>query len=277
MKKLLILASIIFCLLAQEQSQQSDSTEQYRAQKAHEAIIYDTYDEVMFLEDIPQAYKDAILEFALDPNDIHFYTAVRMHRFVKKVGNNIVLLWPNFFLYLTEQEQVSEIGVQLARIKAGDNRELDGKHNPSKKRLQNFRKITVAITALLLAGIYRNELIAVGHAAWPYVKEGICSKAAKLIAACIGTNTVAKSLYAQEKLKKFSQYEFDSVDTLGAEGLIGVRERQVVWGKLNSSWPAYQWYKLLGRLYLTMMPEVELERINEHLVHAVDGNMRWKI
>jgi hypothetical protein len=46
---------------------------------------------------------------------------------------------------------------------------------------------------------------------------------------------------------------------------MAARERQVGWGKRNSSWLGYQWHKLMGQLYLEMMPEVELERIKEHI------------
>ena len=253
---------------------EKEKTDQYRTKKAHEAIIYDTYQEVMPYEgEIPQAYKDAIRAFGLDEQDIHFYTAVRMNRFVEKVGNNIILLRPNFFLYLTEQEQVAYIGIQLARIKAGDKKELGGKHDPRKQSLKQFRKISAIATVLLFMAIYRKELKADLSNFWDYmrfyglplIKDILLSPAGMLVGGFLTYNAIAKILAKREDLKDFLKYEFDSIDTLGVDGLVDARERQVVWGKRNSSWISYQWHKLLAKLYLEMMPEVELERIKEHV------------
>lgn len=273
MKRFLLIACITMNIFGHDQNQ-SDQTEKYRTMKAHEAIIYDTYQEAIPFEgEIPQAWQDAIIKFGLDLNDIHFYTAVRMNRFVEKVGNNIILLRPNFFLYLTEQEQAAYIGIQLARIKDGDNKELGGKHDPKKQFTKRFQKVSAFLTVLLFVAIYRKELKTDLSNLWDYIrftglplaKDILLSPAGMLASAFLAYNGLAKVFAKQEELKDFLKYEFDCVDTLGAEGLVAARERQVGWGKRNASWISYQWHKLLAQFYLEMMPEVELERIQEHV------------
>lgn len=271
MKKLFLGAFLIIpTIFAMDAQKSPDQTEKYRKTKAHEAIIHDTYKEaVPFDQELPPAYKDTLKKFGLSEKDVHFYTAVRMNRFVKKVGNNIVLLRPNFFLYLTEQEQAAVIGYQLARIKAGDNRELDGKkHNPNKTTLSQFRKASIAIGSVLLAGLYHQEIIK----SLPYIKNALCSKAAMVISGFLAANIFAKALYKHTKLKREFAYELASIDVLGAQDMIRMKERQIVWGKNNSSWIRYQWDKFLGRLYLAGNPEASLERINEHLNEKTVAN-----
>lgn len=263
MKKIIASIFLVSRLLAQ--NDQEDTTQKYRNTKAHEAIIHDTYQEAMKLEDVPQAYIDLVKKFDLDPQEICFYTAVRMNRFVEKVGNNIMLLHPNFFLYLTEQEQLAYIAIQLARIKAGDNPELGGKHDPAKRTLKRVKDCSVAAIGLFFAGMYHQEIAQAIHEYWPAVKEVIFSKTGAVISGIILLNMLLRAQYEHTQLKTFLQRELESTDVIGAEGLITIREKQSHWGKNKASWLEYQWGKLMGNLYLDMNPEVELERIKAHV------------
>lgn len=250
-----------------DQPKEIDKTQEYKNKKAHEAIIHDTYDEAMKLEDVPSSYINLIKQFDLKPEDINFYTAVRMNRFVEKVGNNIMLLHPNFFLYLTEQEQLAYIAIQLARIKAGDNPELGGKHDPAKRTLKRVKDCSVVAIGLFLAGMYHKEIMHAVQEYWPAVKEVIFSKTGAVIGGIVLLNMLLRAQYERAKLKTFLQRELESTDVVGAEGLITIREKQVHWGKNKASWLEYQWGKLMGNLYLDMNPEVELERIKNHVAH----------
>lgn len=242
-----------------------DKTQAYKNTKAQEAIIHDTYDEAMKLEDVPQSYIDLVKKFDLDPQEISFYTAVRMNRFVEKVGNNIMLLHPNFFLYLSEQEQVAYIAIQLARIKAGDNPELAGKHDPARRTLKRVRDCSAVAIGLFFAGMYHQEIMQAIHEYWPAVSEVIFSKTGAVIGGILLLNMLLRAQYERNKLKTFLQRELESIDVIGADGLIAAREKQIHWGKNNSSWLQYQWHKLKGNLFLEMSPEVELERIKDHV------------
>lgn len=256
---------VIEAPVCQEQSKKVDKTQEYKNKKAHEAIIHDTYDEAMKLEDVPQSYINLVKQFDLDPQEVTFYTAVRMNRFVEKVGNNIMLLHPNFFLYLTEQEQLAYIGIQLARIKAGDNPELGGKHDPAKRMVKRARDCSFAAIGLFIAGMYYKEILAAGQEWWPSIKKAALSKPGMVIGALLILNGLVKGHYQQNRIKRYLQHELDSIDVMGADGLISAREKQINWGKNNASWLQYQWHKLKGALFLDLSPEVDLERIKNHV------------
>ena len=248
------------------EQQQEDPTQKYRATKAHEAVIYDKFKEAQpYTQELPEHFKKTIADFGFKEDEIKFYTAVRMNRFVKKAGNNIVILRPNFFLYLTPEEQSVEIACRLAQIKAGDNYEVGGKNNPEKALLADLKKYSIGATALGLALLYRKDLSAQAQLYWPTIQKILLSKGAALVAGCLTLNGLAKMLYKQNKNRNYLQYEKDVIDHCGPQGLLAVREKQVGWGKRNASWLAYQWGMLKGKLFLTMMPEVELERLQEHI------------
>ena len=121
MKKFLI-TSLAFAIAinASEEPKPIDPTEQYRNKKANEAIIHDAYYEAEeYKEEIPVAWKEALEAFGFKHGDINFYTTVRINKFVERVGNSLVILCPNFFLYLTPEEQKAYIGLQLASFKQG--------------------------------------------------------------------------------------------------------------------------------------------------------------
>jgi hypothetical protein len=86
-----------------------------------------------------------------------------------------------------------------------------------------------------------------------------------IIGALLILNGLVKGHYQQNKIKRYLQHELDSIDVMGADGLISAREKQVNWGKNNASWLQYQWGKFKGNLFLDMNPEVELGRIMEHV------------
>ncbi len=256
---------------AQAQEKKVDNTDQYRRKKAWEAIIYDTYEEAMpYDKKLPEAYKKVIEQFGFTEKDVNFYTAVRMDWFVDKVGNNIMLLRPNFFLYLTEEEQASHIAIQLERIRAGDNSELDGKENPNKQCAKKFTKAVNIATAVALVGLYHKEIMKGLNDAWPHVKHHLFSKVGMLIAGCAAANFLAWKAYDIAEQKHYEQHEFVTLDTIGADDWIAVKEKQVEWGKQNSGW-LYPWYKLLGKLYLGYNAAVKLERYKEH-VKAKENN-----
>lgn len=266
MKKIAGLLFLVSTLCAQDaQEVQEDKTQQYKDKKAHEAIIHDTYDEAMKLENVPQAYTDLVKQFGLDPDEIIFYTAVRMNRFVEKVGNFIVLLHPNFFLYLTEQEQLAYIAIQLAHIKAGDNTELGGKHDPEKRTVKGVQDCSLAMLAAFIAGMHYQDISGAAQEWWPTIQKFVYSKTGAVIIGLLVLNALLKGRYTQHTLKRFLQRELESVDVMGAQGLISAREKQVHWGKRNASWLEYQWSKLKGLLFLDMNPEVELGRIKDYV------------
>ncbi len=269
MKKRLLF-SIIFItasIIADEQKP-VDATEKYRTMRAHEVILHDEYDEVMPLEgELPQAYKDAIKKSGLDEKDIHFYTAISkpwrpINVFVQKVGNNIVILRPNFFIYLTEKEQAAYIAIRLAEIANNYNPELKF---PKNKKLSTLKKVSMGLAGLALVAAYRNQLLELAQRALPIVKDVVFSKAGAIVGSCAAINGIAYGLHERNKIQTYLKHELESIDNIGAEGLISAREKQVGWGKRNASWVSYQWHKLLARLDLEMMPEVDLEHIKEHL------------
>lgn len=272
MKRNLLLSALIITtasIIADDQDQKPvDATEKYRTMKAHEVILHDEYDEVMPLEgELPQAYKDAIQKYGLDEKEIHFYTAIskpwrRINVFVQKVGKNIVILRPNFFIYLTQKEQASYIAIRLAEIADNYYPELEW---PQDKKLNMLKNVSIGISGLALLALYRNQLLEHAQRAWPLVKDVIFSKAAAIIGGCAAINGIAYGMNERNRIQTYLKHELDSVDKIGAEGLISAREKQVGWGKRNVSWLNYQWNKLLAHLDLGMMPEVDLARIKAHL------------
>lgn len=243
---------------------QKPTPDTYYTTKAYEAIIHDTYQEAMpYNKELPKEYKDALEKFGFADGEIAFYTAVRMNRFVEKVGNNIVLLHPNFFLYLTPEEQSAHIGVQLARIKAGDLSETRA-NNPEQKNLEKLYTFAKAAIAGSLAFHYRDALIEAAQFGLEHSKELLFSKTGAFITACALVPAYAHIAHTRKKYAALTEYELSVVDTMGPDELTKIRQRQVVWGKNNESWLRYQWYMFLGRLDLLDMPEVQLEKYKEH-------------
>jgi hypothetical protein len=78
-----------------------------------------------------------------------------MDRFVEKVGPNIILLRPNFFLYLNEQEQAAAIAVQLQRIKDNHNPELSQHHRDI--FLKNFKIVSGIVAAAAFYACYYKD------------------------------------------------------------------------------------------------------------------------
>lgn len=266
MKKLLIFLFLSNILITNAM-EQKEPKQDYRTEKAFEAIIYDTYREAQPIknEELPESYEKILTQFGLTKDDVHFYTATRMNRFVEKVGNNVILLRPNFFLYLTEAEQLSHIAVQLQKINSNDNSEIGDKYNPTKQLLTQFKKISTATTGLLLAALYHKEITnGISYYA-PTIKSAILSKAGVLIGTYAAANLLAKALYQQQEIRNAREHEFSALDITGAQDWISVKEKQINWGKNNYSRITYQWYKLLGKFDLAYNPETQLEAYKEHL------------
>ena len=280
MKKTIFSLSLLTCItIFADENPMKQTFETYRNTKAFEAIVYDNYQETQPMEHVPEAYTNAVKKMGLSPAEVKFYTAIRMDRFVEKVGNCIVILRPNFFLYLTEEEQVAHIAVQLARIKDGDLSELPHFQKSTYKSEYDkpaalVKKIDMA-SKIAIAGAlgccYRTELYNAAMASLPYVEKGlgyardlICSKTGAFIGACTLANIIARMRYTQNKVKELTKYELATIDAIGADGLIKTRERQVNWGKINCPW-TYQWYVLMGKLGLEDCPEVQLESYRKHL------------
>lgn len=266
MKMLYLSAALVFSSLTFAQQLQK-SPDSFRTLKAYEAMVYDTYQEAMPLEKLPDAYKKVLTQMGLTEDDVLFYTAVRMDRFVEKIGNCVVILRPNFFLYLTEEEQAIHIAVQLSRIKEKDMTEIP-RHNENLKKLSFVKKASLGAAALILAGLYRHELMDGARYSIDRIEEYgplLNSPAGIVIGAYAIINGLAYAWYRRANIENQTKHELATIDALGSEPLIKIRERQVVWGKNNVSWLKYQSYKLLAKLGLYEMPEVQLDIYREHL------------
>lgn len=269
MKKLLI-ASLAFTIgvYASEEPKPTDPTEKYRNKKAHEAIIHDSYYEAEKITDIPTAWKEAEQAFGYKEGDIEYYRAVRTNKFVERVGNKLIILWPNFQLYATPEEQKVYVGLQLASLQQDVEMDLGGSHETfcnTKKASISFKQKTIGLTALALVGLYHKQIAEQTHKWAPTVKNILFSKAAGLIAGCWVVNNAKDLLKKHEEIEKFNQAQLMVIDKLGAPGLVSIREKQVNWGKQNAWWFQRKWYYMLGKLSLAYNPEANLELINEYI------------
>lgn len=273
MKRLLLssmlLAMAIIASEPNDHAQKQDPTAKYRNKKAHEAIIHDAYYEAQkFSDEIPVSWKEALEAFGYKEGDIEFYTAVRTNKFVERVGNKLVLLRPNFFLYCTPEEQKVYIATQLASLQQDVEMDLGGSHETfcnTKKAELSFRQKAMGVTGLGLLALYHKQFLNQAHQYGPTVKNLLFSQAAALIAGCwlvIKGNEIIKE---HHKIHKSNEAELIVVDKLGAEGLLSIREKQVNWSKNNAWWWQHKWYYLLGKLELAYNPEANLERIKDYV------------
>lgn len=235
----------------------------YRSDKAYEAIIHDDFNEAKPYTELSNSLQKLIKDFGLELDDVKFYTATRMNRFVDKVGNNIMLLFPNFFLYLSEEEQLAEIAIQLYRIKNNDYREIP-KFNENRAWYKAFKKNSALVAGGLLACMYRNELLHYGSSAVAYLKDFLKTPGG-CVAGLYGiSNLVAKILYTQNERAAARAAEFGTLDIIGAQSWKEIKKKQIEWGKRKSGWFVYQCYKILGLLDMCYLPEIELQRYEEH-------------
>ncbi|MFZ5953983.1 MAG: hypothetical protein ACOYT8_02655 [Candidatus Dependentiae bacterium] len=260
MQLLLALLLTTFAIYTEEASSNDNYKQDYRNEKAYEAILYDSYNEVMpYTDQLPEAVKNVLQNFGLTENDVQFYTATRMNRFVKKVGNKIILLRPNFFLYLSEEEQAAEIAVQLQRIQNNSNPEILSKNN-AWNHLKSFEKFSLWTTIGIASILYRKELSALTQTVTPYIKKATQSKLALIIGSYLAALYAAKTAFIVKTHKDITQNEIAAVDKIGSENWIAIKEKQIHWGKRSCSWLMYQWYRLKGKLWLDYNPQTQLER-----------------
>ena len=266
-KNCIALAILIpFALFTQEPPQ--DPTVQYRTKKADLAIIHDKYQEAeAYTDEWPDAWKEAITQFGFKFNDINFYTAVRTNRFVEKVGNNIVLLRPNFFLYLTDTEQATYIGLELARLKAGDPDILEGSHTTQKKNSvwYSLNKKIIGAAGLALGCLHFGTIKTLLPNMIATSKNLLFSKSGAVVSIALLTHLALAAAKQRKQIQKVYKHEYAVIDNLGAEGLLTIREKQTQWGYNNCSWLTNQWYKLLGKLSLKYNPESSLERLKKYV------------
>lgn len=268
MKKLLFY-SLVFAIAMQASEAPKDPTEKYRNKKAHEAIIHDSYYEAQkYTNEIPASWKEALDAFGYKEGDIEFYTAVRTNKFVERVGNKLVILRPNFFLYCTPEEQKVYIALQLASLQQDVEMDLGGSHETfcnTKKAEISFRQKTIGLTALGLIALYHKQMIEKARQFAPTVKNILFSPAAALIAGCWLVNKANELKKEHDKNKQFNEAQFAVIDKLGAEGLLSIREKQVNWGRQNGWWWQRKWHYYLGKLSLVYNPEANLELIKDYI------------
>lgn len=266
MKKVL-LSNLLLMMALQATEQPTDPTQKYRDMKAHEAIIHDAYYEAQkYTDELPAAWKEALHAFGFKETDITFYTAVRTNKFVERAGNNLIILRPNFFLYLTPDEQKAYIGLQLASLRQGVEFDVGGSHGTFyKPKITGFHKTTFGLTALGLLALYRNQIIEKWEQWGESFKNILFSKGTALIAGCFAVNWAKKLLNGQDELKKFNEAQFEVIDRLGADGLLSIRKKQVHWGYNNCYWLVNKWNYLLGKFSLIYNAEANLELINEYV------------
>ncbi|GMU19707.1 MAG: hypothetical protein AMXMBFR12_08990 [Candidatus Babeliales bacterium] len=259
--------ALAFAVNASEKPE--DPTQKYRNTKAHEAIIHDSYYEAeKYTEEIPAVWKEALDAFGYKEGDIEFYTAVRTNKFVERVGNKLVILRPNFFLYCTPEEQKVYIALQLASLQQDAEMDLGGSHETfcnTTRAEMTFREATIGLTALGLIALYHKQMVEKYHQYEPAVKNILFSKAAALIGGCWLANKANELIKERDKNLKFKEAHFAVIDKLGAEGLLSIREKQVNWGKNNAWWWQRKWYYLLGKLSLVYNPEANLELIQNYI------------
>lgn len=272
MKKLFLGGLILtMSLHASEKAAETkeDPTEKYRNKKAHEAIIHDSYYEAQkYTDEIPISWKEALEAFGYKDGDIEFYTAVRTNKFVERVGNKLVILRPNFFLYCTPEEQKVYIGLQLASLQQDVEMDLGGSHETfcnTKRAEISFRQKTIGLTALGLLALYHKPIIEKMRELAPALETYVFSKGAALIAGCWLLNKGNELIKEHDKIHKFNEAQLTVVDKLGADGLLSIRQKQVSWSKNNNWWWKNRWYYLLGKLELVYNPEANLELIQNYI------------
>jgi len=265
MKKLLFLCITSSIIMVSAVPVNEDPTQQYLDKKAVPAIIHDAYYEAALHDTLPSSFKKALDAFGFKEDEIQFYTAVRMNKFVERVGNKLIILRPNFFLYLTEEEQAAYIGLQLASLRAGDDNDVGGSHTTFyKPRFSSFQKTGIGIAALALGALYHNQLLEQSKHMWPLVKNIVFSKGTAVIATYLATNGIRETLHERNYIKQHMAAQNEVVDHLGAEGLLSIRTKQVHWAYNNHSWLINKWYRLLGTLDLVYNPETALERLKKY-------------
>lgn len=249
------------------------SPDDYRETFANEAVIHDWFAEVVPLEKLPTAYKKVIEKMGMSEDDIHFYTAVRMGRFTEKVGNCIVLCRPNFFIYLTEEEQVAQIAQELYRIRSNDMSEL---RQEAAKSTAFWHNMSILATGVGLAACYRYELQNALSALPSKIEQaeefvGRHKAAAALLALCTIFNVGLYTRYYHSKVAAMQESERAAFDT-APEALLKTLDRQITWEKNKHSWIGYQWKKLVARLGLCYSAEVQLEKYKELLAEKKNKN-----
>ncbi len=263
MKRILVVCLIASIVYAKESEDKEDATQKYRNKKAHEATIHDAYYEAKrYQGELPAAWKDTLTKFGYTQEEINFYTAVRMNKFTERVGNNIIILRPNFFLYLTDAEQAAYIGLKLASLQADEEFDVGGSHETFyKPKISEFQKWSVATVTLGLAALYHEQIAAKSKA----IGSVIFSKGAALIAGVLAVNGTKKLLEEHEEIKKLRAAQCSVIDKIGPDGILSIREKQVHWGYRNHSWLVNKWYYVLGKLGLQYNPESDLEMIKEYI------------
>lgn len=268
MKKL-FLSSLILVFAIHASETPTDPTAKYRNKKSYEAIIHDSYYEAeRYKGEIPTAWKEALDAFGIKEEDINFWTAVRTDKFVERVGNNLIILRPNFFQYCTREEQKVYIGLQLASLQQDVEMDFEGSHEVfcnTTKRSLTFQQVTVGLTALALTALYGKQAVQKSSEYAPLVKNALFSKAAALIGGCYLLNKANDLAKKRDKIKKFNDAQLIVVDKLGADGLLSIREKQVNWGKNNGWWIERKFHYLLGKLSLAYNPEANLELIKDYV------------
>lgn len=276
MKKLLSLGLLISIINAFASEAPADPTQKYRNKKAHEAIIHDAYYEAQkYTEELPDAWKEALVAFGYKEDDIEFYTAVRTNKFVERVGNKLVILRPNFFLYCTPEEQKVYIGLQLASLQQDVEMDLGGSHGTfcnTTKRSITFRHTTIGLTTLALLALYHKQIAQISREHAPIVKNVLLSKPVALIGGCFLLNKAKDLLKKHDEIKKFNDAQLTVIDKLGSDGLVSIREKQVTWGKHNGWWIERKWNYLLGKLSLAYSPEANLELITDYIAKKNTSN-----
>lgn len=247
----------------------ADPTEEYRNKKAYEVIIHDSfYEAEKYKGEIPTAWKEALNAFGYKEDDIEFYTAVRTDNFVERVGNKLVILRPNFFLYCTPEEQKVYVGLRLASLRQGVEYDYGGSHETfcnTKKASISFRQKTMAATALGLMALYHKQFMAKTRQLMPTVKNVLFSHGAALVAGCWLLNKAKELVKKHDEIKQFNEAQLMVVDKLGAEGLISIREKQVNWSNDMAWWWQRKWYYALGKLALGYDSEASLELIQNYI------------
>jgi hypothetical protein len=189
-----------------------------------------------------------------------------MNKFVERVGHCIIILRPNFFLYLTDAEQAAYIGLKLSSLQAGEEFEVGGSHETFYyPKVSSYKTWSAGAIALGLAALYHSQLINKSKAWWPTISDVIFSKGAALVASVFAFNEAKWILEQREDIKKLTAAQFDVIDKLGPEGILSIREKQAHWGSLNDSWLFNKLFYLFGKLSLVYNPESDLERIKEYI------------
>ncbi len=267
MKKLLFFCLLPFFIIESEPPvRQEDPTEKYRNYKADESLIHDTYYEAQrYDKELPAHFKDTLEKFGFKEGDINFYTAVRTDQFVERIGNNLIILRPNFFFYLTPAEQSAYLGLKLVTLNQGERFDMWGSHQKLyKPESSKFYNDTTFITLLALGiclGIRNgNNIIEKAYAMWPYIKNATFSKEGAIVAAGAGICVAKRISELHEDFKRRFAIEKEVINRLGPEGLLSIREKQAHWGNNKSSWIGNKWNRVLSKLNLVYDAQTSLEK-----------------